>query len=499
MNSIIITKPDKQRLFNHLLKNKNHENIAALFCGYNKSGKNLQLLVRDIWLINDDGLTVHTGASLEFSEEMYRKILLKCEESKASLFVAHSHPFSDNAWFSSVDDRNDKIQARFITEHLPEINYGNMVVAQNDFRARIFNKEKDIFEELKEIKILGKFNSESITKNEPELDRNYRAFGRKGQSVISQLKIALVGCGGLGWHIGQQLVGVGARNVLLVDYDTIEITNLNRLPGAPFSCVGEYKVKVLAELLKQMNPNIKVKCMISNVSESIVFEKLKNYDIIIGALDSEKARSDLNKFSAQYLKIYIDGGSGILLEKQKVKHAGGQVNVVVPGIGPCLVCNNLLDWKQILYESLDEKEKDFEVKSGYIQGVSEPAPSVVSINGIIAATLVNEFLALTTGLRKPNYYTYYDFMNDKNLMFTVNVKKNENCIICSKEALFGYGDIVKENKKPEKLPIFIRKESNDTRRIIDDIKQVKSRGYKSDKVGVARTRIRPRYWHRRYV
>ena len=490
MKSIIITNPDKEKLFGHLLRNKHQENIAALFCGYNSFDGNLQLLVKNVWLINDDGLTVHTGASLEFSEQMHRKILLKCDELKTSLFIAHSHPFSDSAWFSSVDDTNDKMQARFISKHLPDIYYGNLVVAQKDYKARLFNKKKNIFEEIKKIKILGKFNSETIAKNEPELDRNYRAFGKQGQAVISQLKIALVGCGGLGWQIGPQLVGVGARNILLVDYDTIEITNLNRLPGAPFSCVGKYKAKVLAKLLRKMNHKVNVKYLIANVSESKVCEELKKCDIIIGALDSEKARSDVNKFSAQYLKIYLDAGSGILLENGKVKHAGGQVNVIIPGSSPCLTCNNSLDWKMVLYESMDKKEQDIEVKRGYIQGVSEPAPSVVSINGVVASTLVNEFLALTTGLRKPNYYTYYDFMNDKNLMFTMDVKKNDNCVVCSKDALFGYGDVVKENKKTEKLPTFIREDYYDTRRIFSDFKQVKSTRHKSDKIHIAGTRIR---------
>ena len=499
MKSIIMTKPDNDKFIGHLLKNPRQENIAALLCGNNKFDNDLELLVKDVLLINDGGLTVHTGASLEFSEEMYRKILLKCDELKTSLIVAHSHPFSNNAWFSSVDNKNDKIQARFITEHLPDIHYGNMVVAQKDFKARIFNKEKDIFEEIKEIKILGKFNSETITKNEPELDRNYRAFGRKGQAVISQLKIALVGCGGLGWYIGQQLVGIGVRNVLLVDYDTIEITNLNRLPGAPFSCVGEYKVKVLAELLKQMNTQVNVKYLISNVSDSGVFEELKKYDIIIGALDSERARMWLNNFSARYLKYYLDAGSGILLENGKVKHAGGQVNVIVPGESPCLACNSTLDWKMALYERMEKEEQDIEVKGGYIQGVSEPAPSVVSINGIMASALVNEFLALATGLKEPNYYTYFDYMRKDNLMFTVDTKKNENCVVCSKDALFAYGDVIEENQKSNKLPTFITEESNDTRRIIDDIKQIGSARYKPVKKNFIRTRIRTRQWYGQYI
>ena len=218
--------------------------------------------------------------------------------------------------------------------------------------------------------------------------------------------------------------------------------------------VGSPKVKVLADLLKRMNPKVNIKSLIARISENGVKKELKKCDVIIGAIDNDGARAYLNEFSAKYLKIYLDGGSGILLENGKVMHAGGQVSVVIPGSSPCLACNNTLDWKMVLYESMSKKEQDMEVKQGYIQGISEPSPSVVSINGITASTIVNEFLALTTGLKEPNYYTYYDFMNKDKLMFPVEVKKNDNCIICSNEALFGYGDVAEENKKINRITFF---------------------------------------------
>ena len=286
-------------------------------------------------------------------------------------------------------------------------------------------------------------------------ERNYRAFGREGQCKISKLKVALIGCGGLGWQIAQQLIGVGVRTLLLIDSDILEITNLNRLPGASFSKVGSPKAMVLSHLLKRMNPNAAVKYMIASVPDSRVMKRLKQYEVIMGGVDSERARSELNRFSVTHLKYYLDGGSGILLEDGNVKHAGGQVNVVIPGISPCLACNHTLDWKMMLYESLDKAEQEIEVKRGYIQGVSEPAPSVVSINGVVASTLVTEFIKLATGLREPHYYTYFDSMATDNLMFKVDVQKNDDCVICSREALFGYGDIVKEDKKVSDLPSFI--------------------------------------------
>jgi len=456
MNSIIISEPDIEKLNKHLLQNPNQENMAVLFCGYSWFKDELKLLVKDVWLIKDSDLEIHSMTGLEFKEEMYRKILLKCEATKTSVIISHSHPFAENAWFSCIDNINDTEHAKFLKEHLPNSHYGNMVVAQKDFKARIFNKEKEIFEDVQEIKIFGRPQTASCTaENKPELNRNYRAFGKKGQAVISESNVAIIGLGGLGWQIAPMLVGIGVKNLLLVDYDIIEFTNLNRLPFAPFSEIDKPKVKILSKLLRKMNPYVNVLYEVASVFDNRVIKQLKEYDILIGALDSERARSYLNNFAVRYFKYYLDAGSGILQENKKVKHADGQVNVIVPGISPCLACNHTLDWKMILYEGMDKKEQDIEVERSYIQGVSEPAPAVVSINSNMAAALVNEFMALTTGLKKPNYYTYFDFMNDKNMMFSVDVKKNDNCIICSKEALLGYGDVLKKSKKPDKLPSFI--------------------------------------------
>ena len=153
MKYIIFPKALKEKLFKHLLKDPYKENMAALFCGYSIFRDNLQLLVRDIWLIEEKGLVVHSGMSLEMKEEMYREILLKCEESENSLIVVHSHPFTENAWFSSVDNDNDLENAKFIKKHLPDIYYGNMVVSQKDAKARIFNKQKEVFEDIQAISI----------------------------------------------------------------------------------------------------------------------------------------------------------------------------------------------------------------------------------------------------------------------------------------------------------------------------------------------------------
>jgi molybdopterin-synthase adenylyltransferase len=299
-----------------------------------------------------------------------------------------------------------------------------------------------------------------INQNNDLMSRNHLLLGSKGQEIVSSLKVVVIGTGGLGWHVAPQLVGVGVRFLTLIDPDILELSNLNRLPGAPYKQVGKPKVKVLANLLNRMSPELKIKPLFISIEEKKALNVVKQCDFLFGGVDSDSPRFSINKLSVRYLKPYIDGGSQILLKKNNVKHMGGQVNVVQPGVTPCLACHNMLDQKMIAFESLNDQEKADEIRGGYIKGVDEKSPSVVSLNGIIASSMVNEFIALATGLKKPNAYLYYDYMlENQPLMFPIKSSIDPDCVICHRDAYFASGDLISDTK-PESLPSFLTEVQN---------------------------------------
>ena len=75
-------------------------------------------------------------------------------------------------------------------------------------------------------------------------DRQVRAFGADGQLKLQRLRVAIVGLGGTGSLIAQQLVHLGVRDFILVDPDVIESTNLNRVANAFQDDIGQPKVKI---------------------------------------------------------------------------------------------------------------------------------------------------------------------------------------------------------------------------------------------------------------
>ncbi|MHA1895419.1 MAG: ThiF family adenylyltransferase, partial [Candidatus Helarchaeota archaeon] len=167
--------------------------------------------------------------------------------------------------------------------------------------------------------------------NSEKFDRQLRIWGRKGQTEIENTKILIVGAGGIGSEVVKNLVFLGFQNLIIVDMDKVEISNLNRQMFFDKSDQGKYKAETLVKKINKINPNGNynyINDKIQNVDRDI----FENSDYIISALDNLAARIWLNESCVELKKTFIDGGAEGFI---------GHVQVVIPGITPCLMCQNL--------------------------------------------------------------------------------------------------------------------------------------------------------------
>ena len=136
-------------------------------------------------------------------------------------------------------------------------------------------------------------------------NRQILLWGEDSQKSLSTKKIAIIGSGGLGCSVALALSGSGIGEIDLVDFDKVELHNIHRQIGFRSCDVGKYKCEVLADLLRERNPNIKV------VSNSYDFEKYSknsnNLDLIIDATDNLQTRSQIDKFAKEQKIPWIYG------------------------------------------------------------------------------------------------------------------------------------------------------------------------------------------------
>ncbi len=240
-------------------------------------------------------------------------------------------------------------------------------------------------------------------------DRQVRFFGRAGQDRLAAVRIAVVGVGGLGSHVVQQLAFLGAGAILPIDSQELDLSNRNRIVGAHEDdpIPGKRKVDIAKRTAKAIDSSIMVDTVFDSFVSDQGFDALIGADYVFGCLDSEGARLVLTELCAAYAKPYVDVSSDIILDNP-VQY-GGQVCVAWNGNG-CLSCMKILNRHRAALELAGPEERQ---GLADIYGIPKnqldtTGPSVVSINGVVASLAVTEFMVGVTGLRTPKVFlTYY--------------------------------------------------------------------------------------------
>jgi hypothetical protein len=206
-------------------------------------------------------------------------------------------------------------------------------------------------------------------------------LGANSETVLCRSRAALVGLGGGGSHVGQQLAHIGLGNFLLIDPDFIEDTNLNRLVGATLEDVrlGTSKVDIVERIIKSVNPTAEVVKRLENWAE--VTAELRDVDVIFSCVDSIGCRNELESFARRFLIPLIDIGMDVH-ELNGEFSIGGQVVLSMPG-KPCMRCLGL-----VTDEALAKEVARY--------GAAGGKPQVIWPNGTLASIAVGFFMKLIT-------------------------------------------------------------------------------------------------------
>lgn len=258
-------------------------------------------------------------------------------------------------------------------------------------------------------------------------ERQERLFGKEGQEKLGRTHVVIVGVGGIGSHVAQQLAHLGVGNITFIDDDKLEDTNLNRLIGVyDNDKIGTPKVEIIERLIKQINPNLAVNSIPDTVVSKAGFEALKNGDFIFGCVDNDGVRSFINEVAQAFEIPYLDVATGIDPEDMDY---GGRM-IFING-ECCLYCLNEIDHEEvrIYFESPEAKNDREEIYGINKDDLGDSGPSVVNLNGILASLATTEFMIYMTGLRKPK-----KFLNYNGKMGTLNNRTdnpNEGCYYCN--------------------------------------------------------------------
>jgi molybdopterin/thiamine biosynthesis adenylyltransferase len=225
-----------------------------------------------------------------------------------------------------------------------------------------------------------------------DFDRNVRALGGAVQQTLGDLRVGVVGCGGTGSAVAEQLVRLGVRNLILFDPDELSGSNVTRVYGSTAADIGKTKVDTLAAHLKRIAPDTRCDLVTSMITMLPAARQLCSSDIVFGCTDENAGRLVLSRFATYLLTPVFD--SGVLVSSDArgiLRGIDGRVTTLVPGQA-CLVCRGRIDLARAGAELLTPDERRRREDEGYAPALGHTEPAVVTFTTLVAATAVSEVL-----------------------------------------------------------------------------------------------------------
>lgn len=369
---------------------------------------NYRILGRHLRLVPEKAYQVRDFDQLEISSDGYVDTLAEAEALKATAIWFHTHPGEgSSARASDRDALVDEQLSDVFRLRTGQDFYGALVFAvknggltftghldDGNGRVRV-SRLWSVGDRLTQIVA----SDSSIDRLATTFDRNIRAFGGGIQQVLQEIHVGIVGCGGTGSSVAEQLVRLGVRYFHLVDPDVISESNLTRLYGSTSADVGTSKVDVLALHLRAIAPDAIVTTEASMITLRPAALGLAGLDLIFGCTDDNAGRLVLSRLSTYLLTPVID--CGVLLSSDRGANGeltgiDGRVTTLVPGAA-CLVCRGRIDLQRANSELLTPEERIRLVNEGYAPALQGIEPAVVTFTTLVAATAVSELLERLIG------------------------------------------------------------------------------------------------------
>lgn len=438
MISLVFPAPNLRDL-RKTLPHERLESAAILLCApVRLEAESWRLLVKEIHVAPETAYEERTDVSARLHASFGLPIEKKAHQLNWSLVYCHTHPFQPGRpRFSPVDDKAEGPLAQYASFRSPNVPHIALLFGVEQVVARRLGGGEDVavLEVGASLERVFDPGFDDIVLEETS-DRQVRAFGPEGQRRIQRMRVGIVGLGGTGSLVAQQLAHLGTRDFILVDHDTIETTNLNRVVGAVPSDTNHTTKTVVAErMIRAVQPYARIQAFQQDVLDPGVGRSLAGADLIFCCTDSQASRHLLNQLSYQYLVPVIDLGVAIHAPEGQDVQIAGHVKMMAPGL-PCLWCIRHLDPKQVRGEFLNRAHQAADPYFVSGRGVAQPA--VISLNGTVASLAMTMYLAAVAGVPVPARHLIYD--GNRSRVNAVQADSDPECNFCSPQSTAGYGD-----------------------------------------------------------
>lgn len=423
-----------EQLVTQLWKYNDVESAGLLMGNLVDSPSGKMIIVKEAIVVPDEAYLERKIDQISIDPIHMNRLTKRARDNNWCVLTIHTHPNAIEPWFSGADDYGDSRLMPSLHCQILNVFHGSLVIVKNGkVKARVFSQEgKAQNASLWRIgKILQTEESDvNITDN--WFSRQTMALGESGQRKLKQLRVGVVGLGGIGSLVCMQLAHLGVGQLVLIDGDKVEASNISRIVGSTQSDVGRsFKVDVAKRYVQQLGLTQSIEVHNQFLTSGLE-STIASCDIVISCVDMQTPRALLNRLSYQYLFPLIDLGIVFRVnDEHKILSDAGRVVTIGPG-KPCLACWGHLDPDAMRLESLNETQLAELAEEGYIEGANIPQPSVIGFNTFVAGSGITEMLRLVTAFAgsesppKRLAFSFRDGVVKRNVL-----AKTRDCRICA--------------------------------------------------------------------
>lgn len=363
------------------------------------------LLGTELIDVPDDAYEIRTDRALQITSDGYVHALKTARSQGMIAIWVHSHPGNHSIPRPSIHDAhvNDELQPLFADRTATD-QYGYLVVSHTDGALTYTGAlTGPVSGPIRGLSVTGerwlfRADYDSATGHDRGLfDRNIRAFGDGIQTAISTVTVAIVGAGGTGSAVAEQLTRLGVRSFILIDPDTLSNSNTTRVYGSGPDDVGRPKVEVLGDHLERIARDVRIERIRGSVVTEAIARALLRADVVFGCTDDNAGRLRLSRLPYYYLTPVIDCGIQIDADTTGIiSGIFGRVTTLFAGAA-CLNCRHRIDLRLADAETRTVEDQRRLQKEGYAPALPGVEPAVVAFTTLVAATAVAEFLERLVG------------------------------------------------------------------------------------------------------
>ncbi len=458
--SVALTHRTHVVLRDHLLRTDGQEDLCLATYAPSSGISRETALIREVFL-PEDGERVVNG-NVTFTGRYVLRVAQHAAHEGLGISILHSHPNATRWQEMSGPDADAEASFGVLAAELTGLPLLGMTLAGKDETWSARRWHRTTVEPAASVRVASaalavSFNDRLMPPPRQQVSqlRTVSSWGIRVQDDVARLRVLVVGAGSVGLDVAVRLAATGIQHVAVMDYDTVETHNLDRLIGAtPLDAyLSKPKVEVALRELRRATTakRPEMTAWTADVTTSAGQRIALDYDLIFSCVDRPLPRAVLNQIAYADLIPVIDGGIAIdNFPDGRMRNATWRSHIIQTGY-PCLICSGQISPTEVTGDRDGSLNDPTYIRITMPQ--TETRQNVAVLSASVSASMLAVFTSLVAtpgGLGTPGPLQYslsnhhLDHRSDKSL---------EHCRV---EARQGLGDqrvvLTVERSQPSARP-----------------------------------------------